>query len=75
MPNKGDVHVVPDGDKWTVKVEGNERASSTHDTQAQASTAGRQIAMRNGSELLVHGEDGQIRERNTYGKDPTSSKG
>jgi Uncharacterized protein conserved in bacteria (DUF2188) len=75
MPNKGDVHVVPKGDKWAVEVEGNERASSNHDTQEPAISAARQMAMRNKSELLVHGEDGKIRERNTYGKDPESSKG
>jgi uncharacterized protein YdaT len=75
MPNKGDVHVVPKGDQWAVEVEGNERASSIHDSQEQAISAGREIAMHNHSELLVHGEDGKIRERDTYGKDPVSSKG
>ncbi|WP_299755412.1 DUF2188 domain-containing protein [uncultured Boseongicola sp.] len=28
-----------------------------------------------GSEMLVHGEDGRIRERNTFGKDPHPRKG
>jgi len=27
------------------------------------------------SEILVHGEDGRIRGRNTYGKDPHPPKG
>jgi Uncharacterized protein conserved in bacteria (DUF2188) len=75
MPKKGDVHVVPKGEKWQVEVEGNDRAFSTHDTQAEAIPRGRQMAMRNESELLVHGKDGKIRERNTYGRDPKSSKG
>ena len=75
MPNKGDVHVVPKDDKWAVEVEGTNLALSTHDTQEPAISAGRQIAMRNKSELLVHGEDGKIRERNTYGSDPEASKG
>ncbi len=76
MPKKGDVHVVSREDnRWAVEVEGNSRASSLHDSQTAAASAGRTLAKRNESELLVHGKDGKIRERNTYGKDPRSSKG
>ena len=76
MPRKGDVHVNPQGDKWTVKVEGNKQVSSTHPTQAKAIDAGRAAAKRNQAELLVHGRDGKIRERNTYApKDPHPPKG
>ncbi len=32
--------------------------------------AGRAIARNNKSELLVHGRDGKIRERSTFGHDP-----
>jgi Uncharacterized protein conserved in bacteria (DUF2188) len=74
MPHTGDVHVVPKGDRWAVEVEGN-GASSTHDTQEDAISAGRRIAQQNRTELLIHGEDGQIRERSTYGADPRSTKG
>ena len=71
MPKKGDVHVAQAGDKWDVKVEGNKQPSSTHQTQGAAIDAGRTAAKRNRSELLVHGRDGKIRERNTYApKDP-----
>lgn len=75
MPKKGDVHVVPSDKGWQVKVEGSSRARSTHSTQANATQAGREVARRNESELLVHGRDGQIRARNTYGKDPRRTKG
>jgi hypothetical protein len=76
MPKQGDVHVVQqDSGKWAVKVEGNQRVSSTHDTQSAATQAGRKVARSNSSELLVHGRDGQIRERNSYGRDPRASKG
>jgi hypothetical protein len=75
MPKKGDVHVVPSDKGWQVKVEGSSRARSTHSTQTQAAGAGRDVARRNESELLVHGRDGQIRARNSYGKDPRRSKG
>jgi hypothetical protein len=75
MPRKGDVHVLPADKGWKVEVEGAGRASSTHATQAAARTEARTIARRNESELLVHGRDGQVRERNTYGNDPSRTKG
>ena len=68
-------HVVPHDDGWAVRGEGNERATSVHDTQQQAIDAGREIAQNQGSELLIHGRDGQIRERNSYGNDPYPPKG
>jgi hypothetical protein len=72
---KGDVHVVPSKDGWRVEVAADGRARSVHRTQAEAREAAREIARRNRRELFVHGRDGQIRERNTYGKDPRRSKG
>jgi hypothetical protein len=76
MPKKGDVHVVhrPDQRKWAVEVEGG-RARSTHATKAEAERAGREVARKNKSELLIHRRDGKISERNTYGHDPRRSKG
>ena len=35
------VHVVPRGDRWAVQREGGQRATSLHDTQAEAERAGR----------------------------------
>jgi hypothetical protein len=70
----GDVHVVPSDKGWRVEVEAA-RARSTHETQAEARQAAREIARRSKAELLVHGRNGQIRERNTYGKDPRKTKG
>jgi hypothetical protein len=72
---KGDVHVVPDGKEWRVEIESAGRARSKHTTQADAARAAREIARRNRRELLVHGRDGRIRERNTYGKDPRRHRG
>ncbi len=70
-----DIHVTTQGNEWAVKTEGSERASSVHTTQAAAIQAGRAQAKRNESELLVHGRNGRIRLRSTYGKDPVRSKG
>ena len=51
------------------------RASSTHDTQREATEQGKDIAKNQRTELLIHGRDGAIRERNTYGRDPYPPKG
>jgi uncharacterized protein DUF2188 len=76
MPNNGDVHVVRDNNgEWVVRIEGKPNRRSTHRTQADAAKAGRDIARRNKSELLVHGRDGKIRERSTFGHDPRRTKG
>ena len=68
-------HVVPNGGKWAVRRAGAERASGVYSTQKEAIARGKELAKNQGTELYVHGEDGRIRERNTYGKDPYPPKG
>lgn len=68
-------HVVPHKDGWAVKGAGNEKATSVYDTQAQAIERARDVAKNQQSELLVHGRDGQIRARDSYGNDPFPPKG
>lgn len=72
---KKNQHVVPKDGGWAVRGEGNSRASSTHETQKGAIEAAREQAQKQGSEMIIHGRDGKIRERNTYGKDPHPPKG
>lgn len=67
---KRDVHVVPRGDKWAVKGEGAERASSLHNTQRDAINAGRVNAQNKHVELVIHRPDGRIRDSESYGNDP-----
>jgi hypothetical protein len=68
------VHVVPQGDRWAVKREGAQRASSLHDTQAEAEKQGRPLARADQTEFYLHGRDGQIREKDSYGNDPNPPK-
>lgn len=68
-------HVVPRGDRWAVRGAGNSRDTSIHDTQAEAIAHARATARNQHSELLVHGRNGQIRERDSYGNDPYPPKG
>lgn len=75
MANKKNVHVTPHGGKWAVMREGNERASSLHDTQKEAEQKGREAARKDRTEFLLHGRDSRIRERDSYGNDPHPPKG
>lgn len=73
--NKRNQHVVPHAEGWAVKPEGSQRAQSVHERQSEAIAAGRQAAIQQQSELLIHGRNGQIRARNSYGSDPYPPKG
>lgn len=73
---KKNVHITPRSDgKWNVKQAGNKRASSIHDTQKNAIDAGRDIARKNQSENVIHGRDGKIRDKDSYGNDPHPPQG
>lgn len=74
MPRKGQ-HVIPSAGKWSVKKAGSSRATSIHATQAEAIRAATEIARNQKTEVYIHGTDGRIRERNSYGNDPHQSKG
>jgi len=69
--------VVPvnGGNQWGVRGQGNDRITSIHNTQQEAISRARGIAINQRSELFILGRDGQIRERNSYGDDPFPPKG
>ena len=75
MTRKRNQHVVPTKDGWAVKRAGSPKATKVFDTQQEAIERGRQIARNQRSELLIHGRDGRIRKKNTYGRDPTPQRG
>ena len=68
-------HVVKRTDGWAVVGEGNSRDTSVHSTQHQASERAREIAQNQRSEVVIHGEDGKIREKNSYGNDSFPPQG
>lgn len=63
-------HVVRRGSGWAVRGEGNGRDTSHHDTQSDAIDAARDIAINQRSEVVIHGRDGKIRDKDSYGNDP-----
>jgi hypothetical protein len=68
-----DVHVVPQASRWGLEVDGDIR--STHDTQEEAISDGRNLAEQEQGELVIHGEDGEIREKGSHGNDPRDVPG
>lgn len=74
MSGKGQ-HVVPRDGKWSVRRTGSDRVTRTYTTQREAIDAARKIAQNQGTELYIHGRDGRIRERDSYGRDPYPPKG
>jgi hypothetical protein len=73
--SKWNQHVVPHSGGWAVRGAGSERATSVHGTQAEAIDRARGIAQNQSSELLIHGRNGRIRERDSYGGDPFPPQG
>jgi hypothetical protein len=64
-------------DSWQNKRDGAGRASSVHDTQAQAAAAAKQMLQNaGGGELKIKGVNGQIRSKDTVppGNDPNPPK-
>ena len=74
MAKDKNYHVVPHNDGWTVRRENASRVSSTHGTQKDAIAAGKHQAQKAQGELRIHGKNGQIRDTDSYGKDPRSIK-
>lgn len=69
-------HVTPRKDGlWQVKGAGNSKATKLADTQEKAVKIARDIAINQQSELVVHGKNGQIRAKNSYGNDPFPPRG
>ena len=68
-------HVVPHSDGWAVKKSGSDKATGVFNTQKEAINRARELSQKQGSELLIHGRDGRIRDRDSHGQDPFPPKG
>jgi hypothetical protein len=67
-------HVVPNNGKWSVKGAGNGKSTVTTNTQKQAIEKAKVIAKNQKSEVVIHGKDGKIRDKDSYGNDPNPPK-
>lgn len=69
-------HVTPHKDGgWQVKGANNSRATVRTERQVDAIAIAREIARNQESELFIHGRNGRIRERDSYGNDPFPPRG
>lgn len=67
-------HVVKGKEGWNVKGENNSKATSNHSTQKEAIGRAREIAKNQKTEVVIHGRDGKIRDKDSYGNDPHPPK-
>jgi len=68
-------HVVPHNGKWGVRGEGNIRITKATETQTESNKIAIQIAKIQKSEVIIHRPNGQIREKNSYGRDTFPPRG
>lgn len=70
-----EVHVTPHPNGgWQVKSAGAQRAAVKTPTQQGAIDAGRKMAQSRGVELVIHGKNGRIRDKDSHGHDPFPPK-
>ena len=67
-------HVTKKDGNWRVIGEGNNKATKLFDTQSEAIAYGRNIAKNQHSELVIHGANDKIRDKDSYGNDPHPPK-
>jgi Uncharacterized protein conserved in bacteria (DUF2188) len=68
-------HVVPHPDGgWSVKKGGSTHATRRFDTQKEAISYGRKVSKNQGTDLYIHGHDGMVRSKDSFGHDPHPSK-
>ena len=75
MANNPGVETYYEDGQWKNRVQGNQRASNTFDTKAEAQTKGRDMARERGTEHVIKKMDGTIGDKNSYGNDPRRSRG
>ncbi|MDK3023456.1 DUF2188 domain-containing protein [Cupriavidus taiwanensis] len=66
MPGKN-IHVVPTHNGWAVEAEGRSGNQQRFTSMAHAIATGMEKARRAKVDLLIHGRDHQILERNAFG--------
>ncbi|MEL6657262.1 MAG: DUF2188 domain-containing protein [Bacteroidota bacterium] len=59
-------HVVPHEEGWAVKGAGNERYTGVYQYQRDAIDRAKEIARNYGSTVIIHGEDGKVRDSISY---------
>ena len=67
-PKSWNQHVVPHEKGWAIKGEGNSRYTDTFRKQSTAIRRAKRIANNHNPSVVIHREDGGIRDRISYAK-------
>jgi len=67
-------HVVKTDEGWGVRDEDNSRLTSEHRTKNAAINSAVKIAKHQKSEVVIHGRNGKIQDKDSYGPDPCPPK-
>ena len=59
-------HVVPYENDWAVRREGNKKITSKHRRQDTAIRKAKQVARKYKADVIIHRQDGTIRDRINY---------
>lgn len=68
--NNNQHHVVPHEDGWAILRSGSEKPSHVLPTKHEAEQTAREISRNQGTELVIHRQDGTIERRDSHGNDP-----
>ena len=70
-----DQHVTPHkGGGWSIIGSGNQKPTRVVDTQKEAIQIAKVIAKKQKSEVVIHNQKGQIRDKDSYGNDSNPPK-
>ena len=72
--SKKNIHTVPHEKGWANKREGQEKPISVHKTKIEADKAAVFVAKKDKVEHIIHGKDGKIQDKDSYGNDPFPPK-
>lgn len=75
MAKNNQIHTVHRPNGWGNIKPGATRPPKLYQTKTEAQSAGRQSAINQKSEHVVHNLNGQISQKNSYGNDPHPPRG
>jgi hypothetical protein len=67
-------HIVPHENGWAVVRSGSAKPTRVLPTKREAENVGREISRNQQTELVIHGQNGQIQRRDSHGNDPHPPK-
>lgn len=68
-------HLAPNEGKWVVKKALEVKASKIFDNKVAAKIYAVKLARNDKTELVIHGKDGRVQDRRSYGDCPSPTKG